>query len=187
MAPAHRPPSQPPRLPLPAANRRVARRLLAVTACAFGFVFALVPLYDALCRATGLNGKSFDTTTALPGGVDRSRLVTVEFTASPMPGLTWEVRPEQVRLSVHPGEPAQASYRVRNTGKLPLTARAIPSISPGLAALHFHKIECFCFSQQTLQAGEERLMPLSFIVSPDLPAETGTLTLSYAFFDAAPR
>lgn len=155
---------------------------MLLVAGAFAFVFALVPFYDVICRATGLNGKSFDATASFPGGVDSSRLVTVEFTATPMPGLSWEVRPEQARLRVHPGEPVQASYRVRNMAGTPLTAQAISSISPGLAARHLRKIECFCFYQQTLQPGEERLMPVSFILSPELPAETGTLTLSYAFF-----
>lgn len=167
-----------------AANRRLAGRLVLATVGALAFAFALVPFYDVLCRATGLNGKSFDGLPASAGGIDTGRVVTVEFTGMAMPGLGWEVTPDQARIRVHPGEPAVAGFRVRNPGPLPGTARAIASISPGPAARQLQKIECFCFREQALAAGEERVMPVSFVLSPDLDRDTGTLTLSYAFYGA---
>jgi cytochrome c oxidase assembly protein subunit 11 len=153
---------------------------MVVVVAALGFAVALVPLYNVLCEATGLDGKTSNA--PLVSKVDRSRWVTVEFTGNVMPGLPWEFEANQVRLRVHPGEPALATYRVRNMADRELVGQAIASVTPAVAARNFRKIECFCFSRQTLAPGESRDMPVSFVVSPDLPPEVETLTLSYAFF-----
>ncbi|HQW20374.1 MAG TPA: cytochrome c oxidase assembly protein [Rhodocyclaceae bacterium] len=175
---------------LAVANRRLVWKLLWIVAAASVFGFALVPLYNVLCAATGLNGKSSLRADTVPENtaatvVDRSRKVTIEFMNTTMAGLPWDIHPAQTHMDVHPGEPNTATYVVRNVSKQTIVGQAVPSISPGQAAQHFQKLECFCFTQQSLQPGEEKIMPLTFIVSPKLQQDIGTITLSYAFFDTA--
>lgn len=174
---------------LRAANRRLALKLVAAALAAFGFAFALVPLYDVLCRVTGLNGKTSQLPAAVaPGGkVDRSRWITVEFMGNAMSGSSVEFRPSQAKLRVHPGELALATYVVKNPTNRPLVGQAVPSVSPGDAARYFKKIECFCFKQQIVNPGETREMPVTFVVSPELPQRIDAITLSYAFFNAEPK
>ncbi|MDH3638616.1 MAG: cytochrome c oxidase assembly protein, partial [Gammaproteobacteria bacterium] len=152
----------------------------------FGFGYALVPLYNLFCDVTGLNGKTGVTTAAAASqkGVDTGRWVTVEFTGSTAGGLAWEFKPTVTKMRVHPGEIAQTAFYAKNTSSYPLVGRAIPSVSPGKAAAHFNKTECFCFTEQRLAAGEAKHMPVRFVVDTDLPAEVSTITLSYSFFNA---
>jgi len=180
----------------PVSHRRLTGKLLLIVAGAFAFAFALVPLYDVLCAATGFNGKTagpgvirdgfrvggLQTGTAPAPKVDSGRTVRVEFTGTVMPGLPWEMRPLTLSLDIHPGELQQVSYLVRNTSNRTIVGQAVPSITPGQAAQHFEKIECFCFSQQTLGPGEAREMPLAFIVKPEVARNISHITLSYAFF-----
>jgi cytochrome c oxidase assembly protein subunit 11 len=173
----------------PRNHRRLVGKLVLMAVASTLFGIALVPLYDTICRVTGLNGKTFS-----PGGlatneqpvdrVDRSRLITVEFTGTVMPGLPWEMRPLKNSVDLHPGEMQQIAFLVRNTADHAIVGQAIPSVTPGQAAQYFHKIECFCFNQQTLGPGEAREMPLMFIVKPELDGDVRTITLSYAFFKA---
>lgn len=179
----------------PRAHGRLVLKLLAIVAAAFAFGFALVPLYDVLCEATGFNGKT--RTTMGPGGlntsvagtppapsrIDRSRIVTVEFTGTVMPGLPWEMRPLTHSLDLNPGELQQAKFLVRNLSSETIVGQAVPSVSPGQAAQHFEKLDCFCFKQQTLAPGETREMPLTFIVKPEIDRDIRTVTLSYSFFN----
>lgn len=188
--------AQPASARIPASHGRLIGRLLLMVAGAFIFAFAMVPLYNVLCEATGFNGKTTSPKTILNGfgvgglqvtntptsKVDTSRTVRVEFTGTVMPGLPWEMRPLTLSLEIHPGEMQQVSYLVRNTSNRTIVGQAVPSISPGLAAQHFEKIECFCFSQQTLAPGEAREMPLAFIVKPEVDRNISQITLSYAFF-----
>lgn len=168
-------------------NRRLTGKLAVAALLMFGFGFALVPLYDVFCDITGLNGKTGRAEAETLGAkVDTSRWVTVEFTGSTAQGLPWEFRPVQKKLRVHPGQTTVANYYVRNTAAEPIVGRAIPSVTPGAAAGHFKKIECFCFSEQTLQPGEAREMPVRFVVDPELAANIGTVTLSYTFFNTDP-
>lgn len=179
-------------LPLARTHRKLAARLLLGVAAAFAFGFALVPLYDVLCQVTGLNGKTASgfavgglagSHVAPPSRIDHGRIVTVEFTGIVMPGLPWDMRPLNTRLDLHPGELQTAIFLVRNRSDRPVTGQAVPSVTPGQAAAHFAKIECFCFSQQTLGPGEARELPLAFIVNPELHGEVRTITLSYAFYN----
>ncbi len=178
-------------------HRRLIGKLALVVAGAFAFGFALVPLYDVLCAATGFNGKTgiqrdgfgvgglsvgARTTPASP--IDRSRIVTVEFTGTVMPGLAWDMRPLTFSLDLHPGELQQVTYLVRNLSDHPVTGQAVPSVTPGKAAQHFDKIECFCFAQQTLAPGESKELPLRFIVRPEIDRDIRQITLSYSFFNA---
>ncbi len=166
------------------ANRRVGLRLAGVAAGMFVFGYALVPLYDVICEVTGLNGKTGRAEATVGDRVDRDRWVTVEFTGNSMSGLPWEFRALQKSMRVHPGEVAVAYYEARNTAGEAITGQAVPSVAPNKAATHFKKIECFCFSQQQLKDGERKKMPVQFVVSADLPKGVGTVTLSYAFFNA---
>lgn len=188
----------------PRSHRQLLVKLLAIVVLAFAFGFALVPLYDVFCLATGLNGKTAAAPTigvgglsAAPSGtasapahsrIDSSRIVTVEFTGTVMPGLPWEMLPLTNRLDLHPGELHQARFRVHNRSDQTIVGQAIPSVSPGLAAQHFEKLDCFCFAQQTLAPGETRELPLTFVVKPQIDQDIRTITLAYAFFIvAAPR
>ena len=187
------PPFTPDRRPvLAAAHRRLALRLLLVVAFFISFTLALVPLYDVLCRAAGLNGRSYDDNFQLGGfnagaytpvrGVDSSRLVKIEFTTTIMPGLPWEMQPLTRSLMVHPGELQIVKYRVHNLSDDTVSGQAIPGVTPGQAARYFHKIECFCFSHQSLGPHEEREMVVAFVIRPNLDPEVRELTLAYAFF-----
>lgn len=164
-------------------NTPVIGRLLLLVTMMFGFGYALVPLYDVFCDITGLNGKtggkvSFSETTI----VDEKRLVKVTFLASLNESMPWEFKPQQTFVEVHPGKPTTISYIAKNISNQTLTGQAVPSVAPGLAAAYFQKTECFCFTQQELKPGEEKLMPVTFIVDSKLPQEMGELTLSYTFF-----
>ena len=158
---------------------------LAVTALAmFGFGFALVPLYDVFCDLTGLNGKRAATAaTAEAAQIDLSRQVVIEFIARPNKQMPWVFKPEITRMTVHPGEIHLMNYLAENPTSRMIVGQAVPSVSPGQAALYFHKIECFCFTQQQLAGGKNMLMPLQFYVDPALPSQFSTITLSYTLYD----
>jgi len=158
--------------------------MVSVFFAAFGF--ALVPLYDVICRVTGINGRtnSVPDVQSASTQVDLARWVTVEFLSHAMPGVGLEFAPEQFSMRVHPGELVHTNYVVKNATQRVFVGQAVPSLTPAVAAPYFQKIECFCFSQQTLQAGETRTMPVVFVVKPDMDADLRTLTLSYTFFEA---
>lgn len=165
------------------ANRRLVRRLLLAVVVMFGFGFALIPLYDVFCEITGLNGKTGTRAVAVEKGVvDTKRTVTVEFVANVNVSAPWEFAPTVTRMQVHPGEFYQTSYFARNLAAEPLVGQAVPSVAPGLAAQHFQKVECFCFTRQEFAAREGRDMPVVFMVDPALPRDISTVTLSYTFF-----
>ena len=176
-------------------HRRLVGKLLIVVALAFAFGFALVPLYDAFCAVTGLNGKTagpdkveiggLRASAAAPSRIDTTRTITVELMSTIMPGLPWEIRPLTPSLDLHPGELQQVIFRVHNSSDQPVVGQAIPSVTPGTAALYFHKLDCFCFSQQTLAPGETRDLPVTFIVKPEIDQDVQTITLAYALFNVA--
>jgi len=167
------------------ANRRLALILGGVTLAMFGFGYALSPMYDLMCKTFGLNGKTerLDAQAAVAQPVDAGRTVTVEFTGLATSGLPWEFRPLTKKLELHPGETAEVKYLVRNLAEEQITGQAIPSVTPGESAPHFKKIECFCFTQQTLKPGETREMPVRFYVDAGLGRDVHTITLSYSFFN----
>ncbi|MCQ4348538.1 cytochrome c oxidase assembly protein [Pseudomonas stutzeri] len=167
-------------------TRRLVRRLLLVVVAMFGFGFALVPLYEVMCQAFGINGK---TAGAYAGSqqVDESRAVRVQFLATNAAGMSWRFGPQQDELVVHPGAVNQMLFVAYNPSDRPMTGQAIPSVAPARAAAWFHKTECFCFTQQVLQPGERIEMPVRFIVDRDLPADVQHLTLGYTLFDITAR
>ena len=166
-------------------NKRLALKLALVVLAGLLFSFALAPFYEAMCKAIGLNGRADTVATAESKTVkvDNTRWVTVIFTGNTMPGLDWGFKPNVGSMRVHPGEIKMTSYYAKNQGADSVVGVAVPSVSPELAALYFKKIECFCFNQQTLKSGESKEMPLRFFVSPDLPKDVNTITLSYAFYN----
>jgi cytochrome c oxidase assembly protein subunit 11 len=169
---------------LQAANKRTLRRLMFLVVGMFGFVFALVPLYDVFCDITGLNGKtSGKPAVAVEVRPDLSRTVMVEFVASVNESMPWDFRPSVTRMEVHPGQMYRTSFYARNRTDDIMVGQAIPSVTPGQAARHFKKTECFCFTEQQFGAREGRDMPLLFMVDPELPEEIEVLTLAYTFFD----
>lgn len=167
------------------ANRRLVVKLGIVTLAMFGFGYALAPMYDLMCQAFGLNGKTgrVEAPVAAAKSVDTSRTVTVEFTGLATTGLPWEFKPMTRKLEVHPGATQEIKYWVRNIGNETITGQAVPSVAPGVTAAHFKKIECFCFTQQTLRPGEAREMPVRFVVDSALDKNVQTITLSYTFFN----
>ena len=166
---------------------RLVIRLLAVVVVMFCFgVFVLPPFYDAMCRAFGINGK---TAGAYEGTQqsDLGREVRVQFLATNAAGMVWDFAPKADELRVHPGQSSDMLFVAYNPTDKPMTAQAIPSVSPSKAAAFFHKTECFCFTQQVLQPGERIEMPVRFIVDRDLPQDVRHLTLSYTLFDITAR
>jgi cytochrome c oxidase assembly protein subunit 11 len=167
------------------ANRKLAWQLVLVSVFFAGFGFALVPLYDVICRLTGINGRTGAVAEVQSANtqVDTSRWVTVEFLSHNMPGVGLNFAPEQFSMRVHPGEVVHTNYVVTNTTKQVFVGQAVPSVTPAVAAPYFQKIECFCFTPQTLKAGETRTMPVVFVVKPEMDSDLGTVTLSYTFFE----
>ena len=167
-------------------TRQLIQRLLVLVVAMFAFGFALVPIYDVMCQAFGINGK---TAGAYEGAqtVDQARQGRVQFLATNSADMVWEFHPQADELSVHPGATQQMLFVAFNPTDKPMTAQAIPSVAPSKAAAYFHKTECFCFTQQVLQPGERIEMPVRFIVDRDLPKDVHHLTLAYTLFDITAR
>ncbi|MDO5609848.1 MAG: cytochrome c oxidase assembly protein [Pseudomonadota bacterium] len=160
-------------------------RMLLVAVIAFGFSFALVPLYRIACEKVlgiRLEQGPADLAAATRRGVDEDRWVTVQFDGGVNSALPWEFRPHQLTMKVQPGKQYETTYYAKNTSQRTIVGSAVPSVAPAHGSRYFSKTECFCFTAQTLQPGEGRDMPVRFIVDPALPKDIKTLTLSYAFF-----
>lgn len=166
-----------------APDRYLPLKIAAMVVAMFGFGFALVPLYDVLCEITGFGGKTAAAAATVVEAPDESRTVRVEFLASVASGAPWTFAPEVSHMEVHPGQIYETHFRARNLTGATLVAQAVPSVAPGAAARYFNKTECFCFTEQLLGPHETRRMPLRFFVTPDLPANVRTLTLSYTFYN----
>jgi cytochrome c oxidase assembly protein subunit 11 len=165
-------------------HKPLIKRLLVITLAMFGFGFALVPLYDVFCDLTGINGKtSTMAATADKAVVDQKREITIEFLARPNGDMPWLFKPQTQKIKVHPGEIKLVYYEAENVTGATMTGQAVPSVAPGQAALYLNKMECFCFNQQVLTAGQKLLMPLQFYVDPALPEQFSTITLSYTLYD----
>ena len=157
--------------------------LIPVVMFVLGF-FGLPPLYNAFCEITGLNGKTgrIDAAEVAANPVDTSRTIKVSFLANTANGLPWSFEPLVKKMEIHPGQVYEAMYRVRSSSSEKTLGQAVPSVSPGLAASHFNKTECFCFTQQALEGYETRDMPLRFVVDSKIPGNINEITLSYTFF-----
>lgn len=166
-------------------NKKVVKQLLLATVFMFGFGYALVPLYNIFCDITGLNGRTSNQAAEVkPVDIDKDRLVTVEFTGGVNANMPWQFRPMVSKIKVHPGEPSRVNFFAKNVSSNSIVGNAVPSVSPGQAAKYFTKTECFCFTQQELKSGEEKEMPVVFIIDKNLPKNINTVTLSYTFFNS---
>ena len=167
------------------AQRRESRKLVAklgvIVLAMFGFGYALVPFYEKICEVTGLRNIAQADAVANTQ-VDATRAVRIELDSN-VRKLPWTFRAAEAVVDVHPGEVRQVEFVIANTTDHAMTGQAIPSYGPRDAAQYFRKLECFCFAQQTLQAGETRRMPVVFVVDPALPKDIATITLSYTFFE----
>jgi cytochrome c oxidase assembly protein subunit 11 len=177
-------------------NRRMLAKLLVVTLVMFGFGYALVPMYRAICEALGINVLAVAERRVASGSwtgskpvtntqVDTSRLVTIEFDANSRG--PWDFKPAQRSVQVHPGEITTVMYEFRNVQDRTMVAQAIPSYAPRHSSGHFNKLECFCFNEYKLAPGEAKSWPVVFIVDPKLPKDVTTITLSYTFFEVGGR
>ncbi|MEO8344891.1 MAG: cytochrome c oxidase assembly protein [Betaproteobacteria bacterium] len=162
------------------ANKTLLKKLGVIVVAMFGFGYALVPFYDKICEAAGLRNIA-RADEAVNTQVDTKRDVRIEFDSN-VRELAWTFKALEPIVNVHPGEVRQVVFEVVNSSAHALTGQAIPSFGPAYAGQYFKKMECFCFSQQTLAAGETRRMPVVFVVDPNAPADLATITLSYTFF-----
>lgn len=164
--------------------------LAVIVLAMFAFGFALVPIYNSLCKSLGINGKIKGEAVAYEEkaeNIKKDRVVTVEFVATNNGGVPWEFYPKTKKLKVHPGEIAKLAFYAENKTKYRMTVQAIPSVTPGIAAKYVKKTECFCFTQQTLNGHEAMNMPLLFHLDTDLPENVRTITLSYTLFDVTDK
>jgi cytochrome c oxidase assembly protein subunit 11 len=171
-------------------NRRMLGKLVVVAAAMAGFGYALVPIYNTICTALGINVLSLAEIDVQGGKradysgntqVDTSRTITIEFDANSRG--PWKFAPEKRSVDVHPGELTTVMYTFKNIQNRTMAAQAIPSYAPMQAMPHFNKIECFCFNQYTLKPGEEKRWPVVFVIDPKLSKDVKTITLSYTFFE----
>jgi cytochrome c oxidase assembly protein subunit 11 len=170
-------------------NLKIVGKLGVIAIGMFAFGYALVPIYRAICEATGINILALTERqipgkiTSLPANtqVDTSRTIIVEFDAN-VRG-PWDFRPMVRYMVVHPGELSTVMYEFQNIQPRVMAAQAIPSYAPRHAARHFNKLECFCFTQYTLQPGEAKEWPVAFVIDPRIPRDVTTITLSYTFFE----
>jgi Cytochrome oxidase assembly factor len=170
----------------------MVRKLVVVALLMFGFGWALVPIYRKICEVTGINLLTDRDPAAARRAnntqVDTSRRIVVEFDANRQG--PWRFRPHINHIEVHPGELVHVDYDLVNLENRAMAGQAIPSHAPMQSARYFHKLECFCFQQQTLAANEQRRFPVVFFIDPDLPRDVTQITLSYTFFEipgAVPR
>jgi cytochrome c oxidase assembly protein subunit 11 len=170
------------------ANRKTLRLAVIVTAGMFCFGFALWPMYNILCDITGFRGTSFakaETVTALPAEPDLSRTVTITFDATVNSQLAWNLTPAEREMEVHPGKLYETYYLAQNVADVGIVGKAAYNVTPPRSSFYFAKTECFCFTEQTLAAGEVQKMPIRFMLSPDLPEDVEQVTMAYTFYHIA--
>ncbi len=168
-------------------NRRLSIILTFITFSMIGLSFASVPLYDLFCRVTGFGGTT-QQSDILPD-VILDRVIKIRFDASTNSALPWQFKPEQLEMSMRVGETGLAFYRAKNNGTKPFIGTASFNVTPQKAGQYFTKIDCFCFTSQRLNPGQEVDMPVTFFVDPSIADnpnldDVKTITLSYSMFEA---
>jgi len=165
-------------------NSNLVGKLIVITVVMFGFGYALVPLYEAFCKITGFGGKTDIIEEAVANAADIiDRDVAVTFTSHTNSNLPWDFKPITRGLDVKVGQVEEAVFYVKNYSDRPITGMATFNVTPPRAGFHFKKTECFCFSKQVLQPGEEKEMAVRFLLDSEMPEDVHELTLSYTFFD----
>jgi cytochrome c oxidase assembly protein subunit 11 len=181
------PESNPARRPAPR-HWRLVLPLVAAAAIMLGLTAASVPLYRIFCQATGYGGYTQRAEGAPRAVTDRT--VTVRFNADVNAGLPWLFRPLQREVRLRVGDTGMAFFRAQNLSGRPIKGQATFNVTPDKTGLYFTKIQCFCFNEQVLAAGQSVDMPVTFFVDPGFAGDrkmddVGTITLSYTFFRAA--
>ena len=164
---------------------RTLKRIALISAGSFVFAFSLVPLYNVACEKVfgiKLEREAIGAQAAAGMTSTVARDVRIQFDGTVNSKLPWDFKPMQESMVVQPGKQYEAMFVARNKASTAIVGNAAPSIAPNEASGFFNKTECFCFTQQMLKAGEERLMPVRFIVNPSLPGDVSTITLSYTFY-----
>src|SRR3954469_5952278 len=175
-----------------ASRRGLTRDAVVASICGFvvvlmvGAAYAAVPFYNWFCRATGFNGTT-QVATSAPSGAPLTRRIAVRFDANVAPGLPWKFEPERTEIEVKIGEVVTVFYSVTNQAARPTAGQAAYNVTPLTVGAYFQKLNCFCFTEQTMAAGEKREMPVVFYVDPALAADSEndglkTITLSYTFY-----
>ncbi len=164
-------------------QRRLIIILTSFVVLMFGFGYAMVPLYNVLCKQLGINGKTSGPTVLDDTGIDESRIITVQFLATTNAYIPWEFRPRLRTIRMHPGENKAVAYFAKNNTDHEMTVQAIPSVTPSGAAKYLKKTECFCFTQQKMKGQEEMDWPLLFHIDKNVPKNIHTITLAYTLFD----
>ncbi|MFC1696086.1 cytochrome c oxidase assembly protein [Pseudomonadota bacterium] len=163
-------------------HRKLVRKLVLLAVGMFGFGFAMWPLYNVFCDLTGLGGRGVKIAESA-GTVQKSdRQVKVRFDATVNSGLPWVFQARDKIKLVSLGEMSEASYMAMNPNDQAMVGQAIYNVTPPEASLYFVKTECFCFTEQLLQANETKEMPVYYFIQPDLPEHIKEITLSYTFF-----
>jgi len=165
-----------------ASHGRLVRRLVLLAVAMFGFGFAMWPLYNVFCDLTGFGGRGIQVAENAVGLEKSDRQVKIRFDATVNSGLPWLFQAKQKAATVTLGEMSEALYLAMNPSDRSIAGRAIYNVTPPEASLYFVKTECFCFTEQVLQANESREMPVYYFVQPDLPDHIKEITLSYTFF-----
>jgi len=179
--------SEAPRAATAKRHRKVVLALSAMLAGMFVFGFALVPLYNVVCRLTGLNGRGVEAvSSAYAGQVDGGRTVTVQFISNVNSRLPFAFHPDMGAVTVHPGELYATSFFAENQSGGDVTAQAVATYAPGEAAKYVHKTECFCFSKESFGPHQSRHMPVRFYIDPALPKDISTVTISYTYYNVTP-
>lgn len=164
----------------------VVAKLVVVAAIMFGFGYALVPLYEAFCRVTGFGGKiDVIEESSAQAAVLIDREVAVSFTSHAHSSLPWDFKPITKGDDIRVGEIQEAIFYVKNNSKQAITGMATFNVTPPRAGFYFKKTECFCFTKQVLQPGEEKEMAVRYMLDAEMPDDVHELTLSYTFFDNA--
>ncbi|MGI9425795.1 MAG: cytochrome c oxidase assembly protein [Hyphomicrobiaceae bacterium] len=171
-------------------HQRVALAAATVAVGMLGMAYAAVPLYQMFCQVTGFAGTTQRATAAPKQSLDRK--ITIRFDANTAGGLTWVFQPDAQTMDVRIGAETLAFYRARNTSQTALTGSATFNVAPEAAGRYFNKIECFCFTEQTLQPGETVEMPVSFFVDPEIVKDSDArhisqITLSYTFYPVSEK
>jgi len=160
----------------------ITKLSLAVVAM-YGFSYALVPIYDTFCEITGLNGKTNEIAYVANDIKEDNRFVTVKFISNVANSAPLYFEPSVSEMTVQVGKPYNTHYVMKNNSSKQLHTTASPSVTPGKHAEYFKKIECFCFNQQTINAGEVKDLGIQFIIDNELPNDSGDIVLSYTMFD----
>ena len=163
-------------------NRETFRKLAFIALLMFGFGYALVPLYEKICEVTGINNL-VKPDEVVNTQVDKSRSIILELDANVRGEIPWQLVPRERKRAIHPGELVHVVFDLKNSSDVPVVAQAVPSYGPQRAGLYVKKLDCFCFTQQVIAAGENRELPVVLVIEPSIPRDVHTVTLSYTMFE----